>query len=161
MLPAAVALVASPDAAVVRVLETHLPESAVALLAAVLLFLLPVELKAGRFTMTWPQAVRIDWGTILLFGGGLALGRAMFETGLAEAVGKVAVDLTGADSVWALTAVAIVVGVLLSEVSSNTASAGMVIPTVIAGSSRRCRKRPWRSSQARTGSGGLGVKVRR
>ena len=38
--------------------------------------------------MTWRQAVKIDWGTLLLFGGGITLGNLMFETKLAEAVGQ-------------------------------------------------------------------------
>ncbi|MBI3287082.1 MAG: anion permease [Chloroflexi bacterium] len=81
--------------------------------------------------MTWRQAARIDWGTILLFGGGLALGRLMFDTKLAEAIGNMVVRTSRAESLWELTAVAIVIGVVLSEASSNTASASMVIPTVI------------------------------
>ena len=104
----------------------------VALGAAILLFALPTDLGRGEFTIGWRQAARIDWGTILLFGGGLALGRLMFETKLAEAIGAGMVWTVGAESVWALTAVAIVLGVILSEVSSNTASASMVIPVVIA-----------------------------
>ena len=38
-----------------------------------------------RFTLTWDQAAGIDWGIILLYGGGLALGDLAFETGLAGA----------------------------------------------------------------------------
>jgi sodium-dependent dicarboxylate transporter 2/3/5 len=131
MAPGALAMVA-PGAALPRLLEARLPESAVALLAAVLLFLLPTDWRRSEFTLTWRQAASIDWGTILLFGGGLALGKLMFETGLAGAVGGTALRLTGVESVWTLTAAAIVVGVLLSETSSNTASASMVIPVVIA-----------------------------
>jgi sodium-dependent dicarboxylate transporter 2/3/5 len=104
----------------------------VALLAAVALFLLPTNLRAGQFTITWRQAVRIDWGTILLFGGGLSLGKLMFETKLAEALGTAIVRISGAESVWGLTAVAIVLGIILSETSSNTASASMLVPTIIA-----------------------------
>jgi sodium-dependent dicarboxylate transporter 2/3/5 len=74
----------------------------------------------------------IDWGTILLFGGGLSLGRLMFDTGLAEAIGRAMVRVSGAESLWALTAVAVVTGVLLSETCSNTASASMLVPVVIA-----------------------------
>jgi sodium-dependent dicarboxylate transporter 2/3/5 len=132
MLPGAVALLASPTATLPRFFERHLPESAVALGAALLLFLLPTDFRRGEFTITWAQAARIDWGTILLFGGGLALGKLMFETGLARAIGNGAMRLAGADSLWALTAVAIVIGVVLSETSSNTASASMVVPIVIA-----------------------------
>jgi sodium-dependent dicarboxylate transporter 2/3/5 len=132
MLPGAIALVASPDAPIPRFFETHLPESAVALAAAILLFGLPTDLRRGEFTLTWREAVRIDWGTILLFGGGLALGRLLFDTGLAEIVGRGIVDAVGANSVWALTAVAIVIGVTMSEMSSNTAAASAIVPLVIA-----------------------------
>jgi sodium-dependent dicarboxylate transporter 2/3/5 len=132
MLPGAVALVSSPEAPLPRFFEAHLPEAVVALIGAVLLFVLPTDLGRGEFTITWREAARIDWGTILLFGGGLALGRLMFDTGLAEAVGNALVRTAGAESVWALTAVAIVTAVALSETSSNTASASMVIPVMIA-----------------------------
>lgn len=132
MLPGAVALFSSPEAPIPRFFEAHLPESVVALIAAILLFMLPTNLKRGEFTIGWREAVRIDWGTILLFGGGLALGRLMFDTGLADAVGHKMIQISGAESVWALTGVAIVIGVVLSEMSSNTASASVVIPVMIA-----------------------------
>jgi sodium-dependent dicarboxylate transporter 2/3/5 len=132
MLPGSVAAIAGSEAPAAVWFADHLPESAVALLAAVLLFVLPVDLKRGEFTLSWERAVQIDWGTILLFGGGLALGRLTFDTGLAEQAGNELVALTGANDVWALTAVAIVMGVILSELSSNTASASAVIPIFIA-----------------------------
>ncbi len=132
MLPGAVAMIASPDAALPRFFEARLPESAVALLGAVLLLVLPTDLARGEFTLSWREAARIDWGTILLFGGGLALGRLMVETGLAERVGRALVEVSGASDVWTLTAVAIAAGVMLSEVSSNTASASMVVPVMLA-----------------------------
>lgn len=131
VLPGATAMI-SPQATLPRFFERHLPEAIVALGTAVLLFLLPTDLRRGKFTLTWRGAVGIDWGTILLFGGGLSLGKLMFETKLAEAVGTAVVHAAGADSVWALTAVAIVLGIVLSEASSNTASASMLVPTIIA-----------------------------
>ena len=52
-----------------------MPEAAAALTGAMLLFILPVDWRQRRFTMSWAEAVRIVyWGTIFLFGGGLALG---------------------------------------------------------------------------------------
>ncbi len=132
VLPGAVAALAGSESTAERWLEARIPESVTALLAAVLLFVLPVDVRRGEFTMSWERAARIDWGTILLFGAGLALGRMAFDTGLAEAVGNGLVALTGARGVWALTAIAIVIGVLMSELSSNTASASAVIPIVIA-----------------------------
>lgn len=112
--------------------RASLHEGTVAILAASLLFLLPVDWGKRRFTLSWDQAVRIDWGTILLFGGGLALGGLMFKTGLADAVGNGLMGATGASSLWGITAVAIALGIVMSETTSNTASASMVIPVMIA-----------------------------
>jgi sodium-dependent dicarboxylate transporter 2/3/5 len=131
-LPGIITILSSADAAIPRFFERRLPEAMVALLAAVALFLLPTNLRAGQFTITWRQAVRIDWGTILLFGGGLSLGKLMFETKLAEVMGTAVVRISGADSVWGLTAVAIALAIVLSETSSNTAAASMLVPTIIA-----------------------------
>lgn len=132
MLPGLATILTSPEAAVPRFFERRLPEAMVALLAGVSLFLLPTDLRTGRFTISWRRAVGIDWGTILLFGGGLSLGKLMFETGLAETMGAAMVRVSGAESVWGLTAVAIALGIILSETSSNTAAASMLVPTIIA-----------------------------
>jgi len=131
-LPGLTTILSSPEASLPRFFERRLPEAVIALLAAVALFLLPTDLRRGRFTLSWRQAVGIDWGTILLFGGGLSLGKLMFETRLAETMGVAIVRISGAESVWGLTAVAIALGVVLSETSSNTASASMLVPTIIA-----------------------------
>jgi sodium-dependent dicarboxylate transporter 2/3/5 len=113
-------------------LSDHLPESVVAILAASLLFLVPLSWRERRFALTWREAARIDWGTILLFGGGLSLGEMMFRTGLAETLGQGLVNLLALKSLWGLTAVAIGLGIVVSELTSNTASANMVIPVMIA-----------------------------
>jgi sodium-dependent dicarboxylate transporter 2/3/5 len=86
----------------------------------------------GAPILRWKDAVRVDWGTILMFGGGLSLGRLAFDTGLSRVVGHALVAVFGADGLWMLTAVAIVLGIVLSEASSNTAAATMTIPVMIA-----------------------------
>ncbi|HHF52488.1 MAG TPA: DASS family sodium-coupled anion symporter [Candidatus Aminicenantes bacterium] len=114
-------------------LQQHIPESAAALIGAGLLFLLPVDLSKGRFTITLKDAMNIDWGTLLLFGGGLSLGFHMFETGLADIIGNYLISLGGKNAGLALiTFISIVFSVLLTEVTSNTASANMIIPIIIA-----------------------------
>jgi sodium-dependent dicarboxylate transporter 2/3/5 len=113
-------------------LNARVPESIAALIAAILLFVLPTNLSEGEFTLTWPEAAKIDWGTILLFGGGLSLGTLMFDTGVARALGDAITSRTGASSLWALTALATAIGIFLSETTSNTAAANMVIPVAIA-----------------------------
>jgi sodium-dependent dicarboxylate transporter 2/3/5 len=112
--------------------SSHFPEAIVALLAALTLFILPTNWKKREFTLSWKQAVQIDWGTIILFGGGLTLGSLMFSTKLADAIGASLLSLTGAHSLWGITALAIILGILMSETTSNTASANMVIPVMIA-----------------------------
>lgn len=109
----------------------RLDEGVVAILAAMLLFVLPVDWKRREFTIDWTTASRIDWGTILLFGGGLSLGQLMFTTGLAAAMGTAAVQASGAESLWAITAVATAVAIFLSEFASNTAATSMLIPVVL------------------------------
>jgi len=104
----------------------------VALFGAGLLFLLPVDWRARRFTLEWREAARIDWGTLLLFGGGLALGGAMFRTGLANALGEGLVAWTGSESLVALTFLFAWVALVLTETTSNTASTTMLAPLVIA-----------------------------
>ena len=132
MLPGALALGGWQDSAFNQWLAARLPESVVALTAAILLFILPARREHSRFTLTWHEAVQIDWGTILLFGGGLALGTLMFETGVARAMGEGLASRLGASSLWTLTFVSIGIGIVLSETTSNTAAANMVIPVAIA-----------------------------
>ena len=132
MLPGLLALLGLDDSALSAWLQSRMPEALVALIAAVLLFILPVRTPERAPTLMWQEAVKIDWGTILLFGGGLALGTLMFETGVARAIGESLAGQIGASSLWRLTFAAIAVGIVLSETTSNTAAANMVIPVVIA-----------------------------
>ncbi|OGC82786.1 MAG: anion transporter [candidate division Zixibacteria bacterium RBG_16_43_9] len=132
VLPGFLAIFIGSESKEMNFFSTHLPEGIVALIAASLLFILPVDFKKRKFTLTWKEAVRIDWGTILLFGGGLTLGSLMFSTGLAEAIGNDLMSVFGTSSQWGITAIAIGLGIIMSETTSNTASANMVIPIMIA-----------------------------
>ena len=132
ILPGLIAILGSTSSGLYEYYNSRIPEAAAAILAALLLFVLPVNWKQREFTLTWREAVRIDWGTILLFGGGLTLGSLMFSTGLAEKLGFWIISLTGASSLWAITLIAIITAVFISETTSNTASASMVVPVVIA-----------------------------
>ncbi|MPZ17329.1 MAG: DASS family sodium-coupled anion symporter [Luteitalea sp.] len=129
--PGLIALVGSPDSPTYVLLGARLQESVVAIGAASLLFLLPTDWRKRQFTLSWESASRIDWGTILLFGGGLSLGHLMFTTGLAKHIGASLVQASGAESLWAVTAMAIVLGMVMTEVASNTAATNMVVPVVI------------------------------
>jgi sodium-dependent dicarboxylate transporter 2/3/5 len=112
--------------------QAAVPEGVAAMFGAVLLFLLPVDWRKRRFTLTWEQASRIDWGIVLLYGGGLALGDLAFSTGLARWVGESITSWLPSHSVTTLTVVFTGLAILLSEATSNTASANMIVPVAVA-----------------------------
>jgi solute carrier family 13 (sodium-dependent dicarboxylate transporter), member 2/3/5 len=120
------------DTALARTFGDAVPEGIAAMLGAMLLFVLPVDWKSRRFTLTWEEAARIDWGIVLLYGGGLALGSLAFSTGLADAVGRGVTSWLPSQSTLALTATFTAVAIVLSETTSNTASANMIVPIAIA-----------------------------
>ena len=132
VLPGLLAIALGPADARVAQVQRLLPEPVVALLGASLLFLLPADPVTGRRALAWESAARIDWGTLLLFGGGLALGGAMFRTGLAASLGNGLVTLTGSTSVAALTCLFCWIAIVLTETTSNTATATMLAPLGIA-----------------------------
>jgi sodium-dependent dicarboxylate transporter 2/3/5 len=132
MLPGVLALLGADETPLAAWLDARMPEAVAAVVAALLLFVLPVRLSEGKFTLSWAEAVKIDWGTILLFGGGLTFGTLMFETGVARALGEAFAAWLGTSSLWGFTFTAIAVGILMSETTSNTAAANMVVPVVIA-----------------------------
>lgn len=109
-------------------LRRRFPEELVALWAPVLLFLTPVG--GGRRALEADDFGRIDWGTILLFGAGMAIGNLMFRTGLAEQVGRASLAAIGTRDVWIVTALAIGGAIVLSEFTSNAATAATLIPVI-------------------------------
>ena len=128
--PGLLALVLGTDHLLVASVTASVPSAVAALVGVVLLFLLPNS-KAERTTITWRQAAQIDWGTILLFGGGLALGTLSATTGLAQVVGEGITGLLPTHTVVPLTFAAALFTVVLSETMSNTAATNISIPIVI------------------------------
>ncbi|MEX2273430.1 MAG: DASS family sodium-coupled anion symporter [Vicinamibacterales bacterium] len=108
------------------------PESVAAMIGAILLFLLPVHWPARRFTLSWDEASRIDWGIVLLFGGGLSMGALATSTGLATAMGQSVAGWMHEPSPLLLTAVFTAAAIVISEAASNTASATIIVPIAIA-----------------------------
>jgi sodium-dependent dicarboxylate transporter 2/3/5 len=130
--PGMLAIAGLSDTSLAKSYLTSVPEGVAAMLGAMLLFVLPVHWAARKFTITWEEAVRIDWGIVLLYGGGLAMGDLAFSTGLATAMGEGLTSWLPGAGPMLLTAVFTAVAILLSETTSNTASANMVVPVAIA-----------------------------
>jgi solute carrier family 13 (sodium-dependent dicarboxylate transporter), member 2/3/5 len=131
MLPGFVALFIGEESSLYSLLGSRLDEGTVAIIAAVLLFILPVNWAERRFTLNWNEAARIDWGTIILFGCGIVLGTLLSETGLAETMGNGIAGALGFTSLLAISAVSALIAIIISETTSNTASATIVVPIVI------------------------------
>jgi len=132
MLPSVAALALGPTSDLARSLEAHLPEAGVALLCATILFLAPVDWRRRRFALTWEEGRRVNWGIILLFGGGLSLGTLAESTGVARWVGEGLRSVGFARSDAGLLFCAIALTIFVSEFASNTASATLLVPMVIA-----------------------------
>lgn len=111
--------------------DRHLPEEIVAALCPVLLFLVPLDRSRRRGTLDVSDLNKVDWGTILLFGSGLSLGGLMVKTGLAREIGESVFDLLGSRDIGTITAVTVLGGVLLSEITSNAATASALIPVTM------------------------------
>lgn len=126
--PGIVAVVAGEGSPLYQGLTRRLPEGVAALLGAAALFVLPG--KDGP-AITWSEATRIDWGVVLLYGGGFALGVLSFQTGLAEAMGRGLTGLLPVEGRFGLLVASVLFAAILSETTSNTASANMVVPVVI------------------------------
>jgi sodium-dependent dicarboxylate transporter 2/3/5 len=106
-------------------------EFTIGLCVGLLLFLLPTNLSRREFVLTWDDAKSVDWGTLLLFGGGIALSDAMFKTGAASWLASSTVGMIGAPPTAVLVAVTVLLVGLFSEVASNTAVTTMMAPIMI------------------------------
>lgn len=101
-------------------------DTVIAMTAAIVLFLLPSSKKNGALVV-WEDAVKIPWGIILLFGGGMALATGFETTGLAVWLGNQMGLLEGI-SLFLLVLIMIAAVNFLTEVTSNLATTAMLMP---------------------------------
>ncbi|MDF1562487.1 MAG: DASS family sodium-coupled anion symporter [Deltaproteobacteria bacterium] len=108
-----------------------LSDAGIAMGAALVLFVSPVDLRAGRFVLEWETARGVPWGTLLLFGGGLSLAGALSATGVTELIGSFTAGLSGLPG-WLVVGVVAALVIFLTELTSNTATTATLVP-VLAG----------------------------
>ncbi len=106
-------------------------EYSIGLTVGVMLFFVPVDLRKGVFLLNWKDAKFVDWGTLILFGGGIALSNALFKTGLASLIAGSFVSTLGEPSTFVMMFAIVMLMVLLTEVTSNTAVTTMMVPIII------------------------------
>ncbi len=102
-----------------------LNDTVIALTAALALFALPAG--RGRRLLEWQQAVELPWGILLLFGGGLALAGAIEHSGLNTVLGE-SLPFPAALPAWMLIAGLCAFMLLMTELTSNTASTAAFLP---------------------------------
>jgi sodium-dependent dicarboxylate transporter 2/3/5 len=108
-----------------------LSDPGIAILAALLLFVIPVDRSRRIFTMDWETAVKLPWGLLVLFGGGLSLAAAIRVNGVGEFLGNAVAALSGSPDL-ALVLGLVTLMIFLTEITSNTATAATLIP-ILAG----------------------------
>ncbi|MDP6964218.1 MAG: DASS family sodium-coupled anion symporter, partial [Planctomycetota bacterium] len=106
-------------------------DGTVAIIIALLLFLIPARNHPGRMLMDWEAAKDIRWGIVLMFGGGFALATGFIESGLSDWLGQ---QLTTLQTIplWAIIAVVCFVITFLTELTSNMATTEVVLPILAA-----------------------------
>ncbi|MFT7176275.1 MAG: sodium-dependent dicarboxylate transporter 2/3/5 [Halioglobus sp.] len=104
-------------------------DASVALLAVVLMFLVPNG-KGGKL-LTWQQASTIPWGVLLLFAGGICLAKGFVSSGLSELLGVWLASMTQIH-LWGLIALICLVVTFMTETTSNTASTTLLMPILAA-----------------------------
>jgi sodium-dependent dicarboxylate transporter 2/3/5 len=112
------------------ILEDIIPgidDTLIAIVAAVVLFLLPAKSGKSTSLMDWDTAKKLPWGVLLLFGGGLAIAGGFKDSGLTTWLGEQLTSLKGISYLLILTLVVTLV-IFLTEITSNTATATMMMP---------------------------------
>ncbi|WP_221583455.1 DASS family sodium-coupled anion symporter [Microbacterium sp. G2-8] len=104
-------------------------DAGIALVAGLLLFLIPAGAQRGVRLLDWESAVKLPWGVLLLFGGGLALAGQFSGSGLTAWIGEVSAGLGGLPVVTIVLVLAAGT-IFLTEITSNTATAATFIPLV-------------------------------
>ena len=105
----------------------NIDDTIIAIISGIILFILPTSKEKNRKLINWEEAVRLPWGILLLFGGGLALAQGFTTSGLAEWIGGQLTLLEGA-SLFIILLFLIAMVNFLTEITSNLATTAMILP---------------------------------
>ncbi|HNR72621.1 MAG TPA: SLC13 family permease [Cyclobacteriaceae bacterium] len=108
-------------------LESYVHDSTVAMIASLLLFILPAD-KEKRL-LDWKSASQVPWGVVMIVGGGYAIAKGFESTGLADWLGH---QLAFISSYPFLVVLIIVIAfvIVFTEFNSNTATANILLPVL-------------------------------
>ncbi len=106
-------------------------DASVALLAVVVMFVLPNGNGKGERLLNWERASTIPWGVLLLFSGGICLASGFVASGLSDVMGQWLAGMTDMP-VWLLLLLVCLVVTFMTETTSNTASTTLLMPVLAA-----------------------------
>lgn len=104
-----------------------LSDGVIAMVFAIILFIIPSVSKKGDHLLDWNTAVKLPWGILLLFGGGLAIAAGFVSSELSVWIGSQLSGLSGVNILIVILIVTTLV-IFLTEITSNTATATMMFP---------------------------------
>ena len=105
----------------------QLSDAGIALCAGIVLFMIPSDWQRGRFLLDWNATRELPWGVLLLFGGGLSLGAAIGDSGLAQWLAQ-QILAPGQLPLLALLALVVLLVNGVSHFTSNTAATATFLP---------------------------------
>ncbi len=108
----------------------QIKDSTIAIIGAILLFMIPAKNGSTRL-MDWETTKKLPWDILILFGGGFALASGFSESGLTIWIGSQLNFLEGVNILIIIFALSLLI-IFLTEITSNTATASILIPVMIA-----------------------------
>ncbi|MGC9171305.1 SLC13 family permease [Caldisericum sp.] len=108
-------------------ISKYVHDSTVAILAALLLYIIPVDFKKGETVLNAESVKKLPWDIILIFGGGLAIADAMVSTKVADYVGSKLTFLSGVNLLWVIALVG-GTGFLIAQFTSHTSATSIFMP---------------------------------
>ncbi|CAB0150181.1 Sodium-dependent dicarboxylate transporter SdcS [Pseudidiomarina piscicola] len=108
---------------------TYLGDASIAIAGVIAMFI--IRDNRGKQLLTWTQASQIPWGILLLFAGGIALAQGFISSGLSVLIGDALSGLRGLP-IWLLVFCLTISVSFLTEVTSNTATATLLMPIMAA-----------------------------
>jgi sodium-dependent dicarboxylate transporter 2/3/5 len=112
----------------------NIDDTIIAISFGLILFVIPSS-DNKRALITWKEAVKLPWGVIILFGGGMALAKGFVDTGLAIWIGSKLTILKDLPLIILILCLVTVVN-FLTEITSNLATTAMLLPVLATMSSQ-------------------------
>ena len=102
----------------------------IAMFGGVAMFVVPVNWSEGEFILDWKSTVKLPWGILILFGGGLTMAKGLETAGIIQSIGEFFANNTDL-SPFALVLLLTTFAVFATELMSNVALVTVLLPVVI------------------------------